>query len=397
MQHHENHSDKKPYARKTNTALIRLPGSPFWNVFKRFGRDEAIALFISVVGTTVASFFTASIIILAFVGPIIEKVGFFPAHIYEAVKLYRSTSAAERKSFLKYVLKAIKGGSVSLVEDIMVHDPIYILLFLWLSLYSGIPVWLIVAVSFVVAVAIVAALEVGLTEVRYTLFKKQILRAGFGIDSYREARFFISSGRQAEVIIKKLETGLGLKVSERLEYHDIYFENRLPQFSGRTPVVRLRRRTLCSHGYKKAERLARMLSTGNMQTVQVVYIRPQEENTKTLDQFRFFSTRKDKLFWFINADTMPNSIGEISDQKIRRLLRVEKEKTRVSFRRTIMFDGTKTLYASIDTPLDGNREGCIIEFKIRTNPALLLAAMRFVMMEFPVTHTTYTKPELALF
>ena len=271
--------------KKIDTTLIRLPGSPFWNVFKRFGRDEAIALLVSIAGTILVSFFTASTVILAFAGPIIEKIGFFPAHIYEAVVLYRSTPIAERKSFAKYLSGAFKDGSVSLAEDIFVHDPIYVLLFLWLSLYSGIPLWLITAFSFVVAVAIVAGLEVGLTEIRYMFFKKQLLGAGFGIDSYREARFFISSGKEAEVIIKKLETGFGLRVSERLEYHDTYFENTLPQFSGRIPIVRLRSRTLSSRGYKNAESFGRMLLTGNMQTVQIVYIRPPEKKIKIIYHF----------------------------------------------------------------------------------------------------------------
>src|SRR3989338_65255 len=290
MQDLGNHIDNKLDIPKTDTTLIRLPGSPFWNVFKRFGRDEAIALVISVVGTMIAGLFTSSILVLAFVGPIIEKIGFFPAHIYEAVTLYRNTPIVGRKPFLSYLLKAFKGGSVSLVEDIVVHDPVYIGLFVLLSLYPGIPVWLIVAVSFVVAVGIVSSLEVGLTEARYMLFKKKIFGAGFKIDSYREARFFVRSGNQAEAIIKKLETGFGLTVFEHLEYYDIYFENRLPQFSGRIPIVRLRRRTLCSHAYKKAQRFEKMFSTGNIQTVQIVYIRPQEENMKRLDQFRFFST-----------------------------------------------------------------------------------------------------------
>lgn len=373
---------------------IRLPGSPYWNVFKRFGRDEMVALAISVVATLAFSVFTTSVLILAVAGPVLEKIGFFPTHLWEASSLYRATPLPERLPFSQYLKSALKNGSLSLLEDVAVHDPLYIALFLWLSLYPGIPLWLIASFSFLVAVAAVAGLEVTWTELRYAYFKRRFRSAGFSIDSYREARFYIRSGQRADAVIEKLKQDFGLREIERLEYHDVYFENRLPRFSGRAPVVRLRRRT-AGKSSRQWQGLSNMAKTGYMQSLQVVYTRPQEESSGRLDQFRFFSVRKDKLYFPIDDERMPESLDELA-APWRKLLRAGKEFKRVTFERTILLDPTDTLYAAVDRLPDG-RDGCIIELKIRTDMALFLAAMRFVMMEFPATHTTRQKTQLELF
>ena len=63
--------------------IIKLPGSPFWNVFKRFGRDEIIALFVNVLGTSIAGIWIFNNLLLSIIGPVIEKIGFFPGHFHE--------------------------------------------------------------------------------------------------------------------------------------------------------------------------------------------------------------------------------------------------------------------------------------------------------------------------
>lgn len=384
---HDRHNDKD---------LIQLPGSPFWNVFKRFGRDEMIAFAVSVVGTMVISFFTMSALILAFAGPVVEKIGFFPWHFYEARRSYLALPTQEQKSFLPYAWQAFKGGLVSLIEDVVVHDPVYVLLFLWLSFYPGIPVWLVSAFSFFVAIVIVAWIEVLVTEIRYVLFRRRMVKSGFGIDSYREARFFIQSFANQETILSRLQSGLNLTVVVgNLEYHDRYLENDLPDFSGRAPVVRLRRRTLSDRARNLVLDFKKMLSTGHMQTVQVVYTRPQEEITANPDQFRFFPVRKEKFYFVIDEEEMPDSADKLP-QKIQKLIKADGQRKEISFRRTVFLDRTETLYVAVDTPSrDG--DGCVIELKARKNLKLLLAAMRFVMTEFPVQHTTQSKSELPIF
>jgi hypothetical protein len=383
-----------PLIAQADIEPIRLPGSPFWNVFKRFGRDEMVALIVSVIGTLVLSFFTSSALMLALAGPVIEKVGFFPAHLWDGYKLYRAAPQSERKPLSSYLRTAMKGGSVSLVEDLLVHDPLYIALFLWLSTYAGMPLWVIASFSFIVAVAAVAALEVAWTEARYARLKRRLKLAGFEVDSYREARFFIRTGQHAEGIIKKLQEGLSMRVVETLRYSDRYFTSGLPAFSGRSPVLRLRQRTagVSSDRYNHLEHIAK---TGFMQSLQLVYILPQEEETDRLEQFRFFSVRKDKFYFPLDMD-MPAHPSDIPGDGIPRIIRAGKEYKHLQFERTIMLDDTGLLYAGVDRKRD-DEEGCVVELKIRQDLPLLLSAMRFVMREFPVTHTTRQKTELALF
>ena len=394
--HSHGHSHGHQHTDHHDNELIWLPGSPFWNVFRRFGRDEMIALVISVVGTTLASLFTSSTLILAFIGPIIEKIGFFPAHIHEAMQRYRAASPHERKPISSYFMEALKNGSVSLAEDVVVHDPIYVLLFFGLSFYPGIPLWLMTSFSFLTAVVVVAWLEVGVTEARYSLFKRRTAKSGFNVTSYYEARFLIGSQAEQEAIISRLQSGLGLRLITRLNYHDRYFENTLPDFSGRAPVVRLRRRMLGPRSGNLVARLTKMASTGHMQTVQVVYTRPQEEVVAELDQFRYFPVRKDKFYWFINEEDMPDSAVKLPPD-VQGIIRAEHQQKEVSFQRTVLLNEDETLYVAIDAPLGNPAAGYIIELKVYQDPNMLRSAMRFVMTEFPVRHTTRSKSELKLF
>lgn len=372
---------------------IRLPGSPFWNVFKRFGRDEMIALLVNVSATLALGFFTSSAILLAFAGPVIEKVGFFPAHIWEGVQGYRHAPHHERAPWHRYAKDALKGGSVSLMEDLLLHDPLYVVLFLLLSLYPGVPLWIISSMSFIIAVVGVAWIEVAWTEARYSALKKRLLAAGMSVDEYREARFYIRSGTKPETVVAKLQEGFGMRTIESLTYRDRYFVCRLPRFSGRAPILRLRQRTAgkSSERYNHLEHVAK---TGFMQSLQLVYIRPQEESSGRLEQFRFFSVRKDKFYFPLDME-MPERMEGIGNPKLLKLLRAGAERKRVEFERTILLDETKALYAGVDWKDDG--EGCIIELKIRKELPLFLSAMRFVMRELPVTHTTMQKTELQLF
>ena len=77
---------------------IKIPGHPFWNVFKRFGRDEFIALITNLVGTFIVYTFWSNPLLLALAGPILEKIGFFPAHFYEGWVVYKTSPPHKRKS-----------------------------------------------------------------------------------------------------------------------------------------------------------------------------------------------------------------------------------------------------------------------------------------------------------
>lgn len=183
-------------------APIQLPQNPYWQVFKRFGRDEIIALLVNVIGTVLVSTFTNSALILSLTGPIIEKIGFFPMHIWEAWKVYKTTP--QRRNFLHYISKAFKNGMTSLTEDILVHDPIYILLMmLGISIYPGIPIWLLSATSFVAAVVAVTGLEVTWKELQYWKYKKKMQAAGFEVEVYYEARFYVKNTEDPSNLLNK--------------------------------------------------------------------------------------------------------------------------------------------------------------------------------------------------
>ena len=139
---------------------ISLPGSPFWNIFKRFGRDEMIALVINVIATVLVGTIVRIPLVLALTGPIVEKVGFFIAHFNEAYNVYSTTPEKQRKKISYYSKKAIKNGSTSLIEDILIHDPIYILfMFTGILIYPACPIWILALLSFIIAVLLVVVLQ----------------------------------------------------------------------------------------------------------------------------------------------------------------------------------------------------------------------------------------------
>ena len=100
---------------------IKIPENPFWQVFKRFGKDELIAMFVNVISTVVVSFFSVAPLVLSFAGPVLEKFGFFPANFLEARKIYKTTPERKRKKLSHYSKRAFKRSLTSLIEDILVH------------------------------------------------------------------------------------------------------------------------------------------------------------------------------------------------------------------------------------------------------------------------------------
>jgi adenylate cyclase class IV len=358
---------------------INVPGNPFWNVFKRFGRDEAIAMIINVLGTAGLAFVTTNIFLLSMIGPIIEKIGFFPAHIKEALEVYNTTPEKRRKSRLFYVKKAFKNGSKSLLEDILVHDPIYIILLLvGLKLYPATPVWMLSAFSFVVAVIMVSGLEVSFTEWQYLRFKNKLKKCGFGFENYYESRFLISTIKNPNKVIKDLAKEFNLSDIRTMHYQDIYYSNKLPEFSGRTAKVRLRRRTDTPKSW--------------MQTAQITYTRATEISKRKPDQCRYFPIRKEKMYAFMKYK-MPKSIGQIKNSAVRSLLKKAcdtEQPQKVNFVRTVAYN--EELLISTDK-VHGNNPFYLLEIKTYKDTNLLKEAMRYVMRELPVVQTTHGKSD----
>ena len=285
---------------------IKVPGSPFWNVFKRFGRDEAIAMLVNVAGTVIMSFLTADAFILSLTGPVVEKFGFFPGHFREALGVYRTTPKAERKPVCFYFRKAVKGGTKSLLEDVLVHDPFYVaLMLIGLKLYSNTPVWLMAFASFLIAVLIVAFGEVMVTELSYWDFKRRLKKKGFGFEKYYESRFLISAKENPARALKMVAEAFDLAEERGWSYTDAYFENKLAEYSGRVPRIRLRER---------------VSGDDRIRTAQVVYTKAYEMGREKIDQYRYFPISKEKIYFMLEQE-MPESVDEIKNNAARVFLK----------------------------------------------------------------------------
>lgn len=370
-------------------ASIQVPAHPFWGVFRRFGRDELISMLVNVIGTGIASFFSTSTWTLAIVGPIVEKIGFFPAHFWAAWGVWRTTPKRKRKPLRHYLTRAIRGGAVSLGEDVLIHDPIYILLMMGgIHIYPAAPAWLLAGSSFVFAVFAVAGIELGFTEARYALLKRRLYAEDFHLEDYYESRFLVSAERDPIEVLDRLVEEFGLDVSMDLDFHDRYFKVDLPRYSGREPRARLRdrgnERTAvkgCSWGAKT-------------RTIQIIFTRAAEHAPEQLGQYRYFIIKKDKFYHMLDEASTPTRLRELNDDGLRAVLERMRRKgpySEIRFQRRLAHN--KDLLASVDHVV-GDRPCWLLELKTHSNIRLLVQAMRFVMMEFPVIQTTHGKQEL---
>ena len=372
---------------------IELPSSPFWDVFKKFGRDEAIAMIINVTGTAGLEYFLSTPfastlsagtkeMALTVAGPVVEKAGFFPGHLKEAWDAYRAAPADKRDPLSTYFKKAVKGGSKSLLQDIIVHDPVYMgLMYAGLKFHPETPAWIIATTSFVAAVFAVAGLEIGANELLYKRYKGALQKAGFGTESYLESRFLIDAEKQPEEVIENIVGRFNLSKVKIGQYHDRYFGNTLPHYNNRSPLLRLRRRVIEDEGRE-------------VKSAQIVYTRASEIVGKEPEQFRYFPQQKDKLYFLLDQ-RMPENIDEIDDERVRRILKRaqrEEDYIDVHFERTVA-SSPSTLLVSADQVQQAS-PFYVLELKTFKDKRLLREAMHYVMKEFPVLQTTYRKLDL---
>ncbi|MBR9677368.1 hypothetical protein GOV04_04460 [Candidatus Woesearchaeota archaeon] len=390
--------------KKLSREPIIVPGNPFWTVFKRFGRDETIALIINTIGTALVAIFLSNIwfkvfagpisrrtrdIVLSTTGPVVEKAGFFPAHFKEALSVYRNTPKQKRDPLTTYFRRAMRGGAKSLTQDILVHDPIYIILmFFGLRIYPVTPAWILALTSFVIAVLVVAGLEVTITEMAFKKYKRALKKSGFGIENYYESRFFISSTQKLDQVLSRMAKKFSLENTKTIKYYDRYFDNNLPVYNSRTPKIRLRKR-LKDNG------------KGWLQSAQLIYTRAAEMSKKELEQHRYFPIKKEKTYFPLNQK-MPKGFADIKNVKAKRIfIRSQKGKSfdDVYFERVVVYDA-QTLWVSADKVFHQKNDGkkkrpfFVLELKVHNDIKLLKEAMRFVMREFPVVQTTHSKHDL---
>lgn len=256
-------------------------------------------------------------------------------------------------------------------------------MYIGLSIYPGTPVWMLAILSFVLAVFVVSLIEVGTNECIYKILTKRWLNRKFKLEKYLESRFYIDiDDKSPKELIELFRDEYGLSEPVDFEYSDQYYKTKLPSFNGRTPTMRLRSRT-------------KLDGTRN-QTAQITYTKAGEEYKKSLSQYRFFMTKKDKYYAFINGD-MPSCSCELIDTNIKKIFDkfvIKKSEKEIHFTRTVAFkeDG---LFVSVDYVHTGAHEKCyLIELKTIKNKRLLRSAMKYVMNNFNVVQTTYKKMDI---
>lgn len=383
---------------------IQLPSSPFWEIFKTFGRDELLAGIVSILATLIVSHFLAYVslsaaytaLCLALAGPVFEKLGFFLGHFKDAYEVYSTTPVSDRRDLGFYLKRVFKGGATSLFWDILVHDPLYVGLMLFgMYVHPESPAWLLVPIAFGIAVLVVAFIRVGIAEIGYRLLARSMRRKGFNLESYYEARFFVSADEDPARIIDQLKTHfLPAETAVRKMHYDdsYYFEVDLPEYNARSPQLRIRTRFECTN-----ESCLDKKENSWMRTAQLIYKRAVEHHGEGDEQFRFFPTRKDKFYKFINKhefdDTpfpgMPSNSDGLGSF-------LEKDWTRkdVHFIRRVAKHSEK-IYISVDSVEKDNVKFHVVEIKAYLDRiSLLKEAMRFIMTRFNVLQTTQSKIDL---
>ncbi len=373
---------------------IELPDHPYIAALKDFGLDELVAGCIDAVATTAVNFITPAELkqyILPFVGPVMEKVGFFPRHLKRARDIYKTTPESKRKSFGYYFKDGIKHGGANLAKDVLFHDPIYIgLMYLGLNHAPQIPPGVLSAVSYVIGVLAVAGIDVAKDEFRHSRFKKKLKNSGFKEEQYYESRFCVRAEKPPQAVIESLIKEFNLTNTSTIKYHDYYFDNTIPSYSGRRAKLRLRKRQ------RRADETDNARWGPNpdfVNTVQIVYTRAGEQR-KGVDQCRYFPVRKEKLY-----NLLPQGIDHpefIEDKNLRDSIRPMLggiASHNLEFERTL---ANNNELAVCTDKIDRERSFYILELKVYNDTKILRQAMRYLMVECPIAvmQTTRGKSEL---
>jgi hypothetical protein len=401
------------------TPAIRLPANPFWEVFKTFGRDELTGGVIALIATAiieasfyaynggtlgavfgsggsggveiaagVATFTATQMLLLAFAGPVLEKIGFFVWHFKEARDTYNTTPVIYRKDYGHYVKQALRGGGKTLMWDILLHDPLYVLLMLFgMKLHPSTPAWLLVPVAFGVAVVAVAFLEVAVNELRYKWFTHKLCKRGFDLEQYYDARLYLDPSVDPKEVITVLKNRfLPDQPIHGRHYQDHYYPVGLSDYNGRQGRLRVRHRDAGDNEEWQSTKGKQPKTT----TAQYIYSRTVEDSSKGVGQFRFFPRIKDKHY------NMHHSLHEALYQAEldAKALGSKEDPVIIDFDRYMVADHD-TLYMAVDAVNDSWR---VIELKVYPDKLqLLIEAMHFVMHYFPAQQTTDRKIDLIEF
>ncbi|MCK9351205.1 MAG: hypothetical protein WCT49_00880 [Candidatus Paceibacterota bacterium] len=379
-----------------NGKLIRLPGNPLLEVGKTFSTDEFLSFLFDFFATLWLTHYIAAgggehilaavnaifnvifggwiivtiPLLFALVGPVCEKIGFFPKHIWDSCwERFKDKKEGKAKTRGFYAKKAMSRGFKSMGEDIVVHDPIYVTaMFFGVSMFPWIPPWVICIFCFLLAVFIVMILEVGIKEVLHKTAKVLLVKKGFEEEPYYEARFLFDDEEKAREVFGELAKKFVHKGEDeiwKIHYHDRYFSKK-EWYNGR--VAKLRSRD-------------RHLPNGEpMRTWQIVYTLAKEEWGGKTDQFRYFISLKEKMYYLAEHPEHLHQPDNIPDRRVRETVKkmAENEVPFVIEFERFVADDPECLLITLDVVK--TEDSYLIEIKARPkNKAMMQEAMQYAM------------------
>ncbi len=395
--------DESELERLIGDKPIQVPGNPFRGIAVTFGAAEMASLVVGVAGTAGLDYalnnnllpFATSpevqTLMLALVSPVIEKVGLVGFPLVKCVKEYlEGGNCMDRPELWKYLSGGLKQGLANIGRDISAHDPLYsIMMGAGLLAMPQIPSGVWSFVSFVTALGLVVVGEVGLKEAAYALDQYKLKKAGFKPEKYLETRFYVGTDEPLS-LLEKMSTRFGLESDIMTgEYRDRYFSTRgLHGYNGRTPALRLR------------QRASETPTEGLKKSMQIIHTRASEIARKAPEQYRYFPVEKDKFWAPLGQSEMPWTTEKIENPTLRRIHRqaTTGECSDVRFSRSAV-QNPKTILVSVDNVNSHNGNLYVVEIKSWKDTEsirVLVDAMRYVMMEYPVWQTTHGKARFAM-
>ncbi|VVB79518.1 Uncharacterised protein [uncultured archaeon] len=376
---------------------IALPDHPIVSSLKDFGFDELLAAGIDVIGTGIAAHLikgSARMAVLPFVGPVLEKGMFLARHAWDAQKIYKTTPEHLRQTRRFYFKEGLKHGAANLTKDVLIHDPIYSLGVLGgLYFFPEVPPVMLSSLSYIIGVASVVGIDYYRGERKFKKFKQDLEGRGFSEDTFWESRFMIRGDNPPTKVLEQIAGEFGLNPRGASLFEDVYVQNTLGNFNGRSGKLRMRSRERREH--EKEGDLKWGSDPDRINTLQIVYSRARGNSRTGQEQFNYFPIQKTKMCFFL--DKPVSSLDELGDSPAREILEKysapDPHYQRVRFTRDLCDSPELAVCAdSVRT----KKPYYFIELKVFKDMNLMQQAMRYVMLECPVValQTTHGKGDL---
>jgi adenylate cyclase class IV len=339
--------------------LIYVPMNPFVKETLDFGGAEMVAGVYNVAGTAASHLLTSNPLALSLSGPVIEKAGFF---CWEAIKAVKKTDG---QSYFKRLKGRLNSGIANLLTDIVVHDSAYTAMMCYgLSNNVASPE----ALSFF---SFLAALPPAIfakhygSEIMHSLVKQYSRIDGFKWEKYYESRFIIGGAKDPRQIFEKISNSLNLGNYSKVSCNDQYYEHKIPAFSDRASIVRVR-------------------ETGK-RNLEIGYLLSKRRTPSRMSEFNYFFNMKEKG---------TKQLSESEEPRLRWPLKIKAKGKKIEFEREIMHDDE--IRVDLDKVRSNGSDVYILEFKTWKDIDRLCDAMKLVLRGGYCVRTT-TMPKSALF